>query len=65
MDFGWVDAGPQQGVCDKCQLDIMLTSLGATYGLKPVQRPTLEIGAMGVGGSTKFLSRLTLPVAAA
>ena len=54
-----IDAGAQRGVCGQDQFDKLAKFLGEAFGLKPMQIPTLEMGAMGVGGSTKFLSSWT------
>ena len=56
MGFGLVDAGAQRGVCGQDQFDKLVKYLGGTLGLKPIQIPTLQMGAVGVGGATKFLS---------
>ena len=62
MGFALVDTGAQRGVCGQKQFQGLVKYLGEAFGLKPIQTPTLEMDAMGVGGSTKILSSWTMPI---
>ena len=65
IGFGLVDAGAQRRVCGQEQFDELVKVLAERFGLKPIQIPTLEMGAMGVGGSAKFSASWTLPIGVA
>ncbi|MEC8482419.1 MAG: C2HC-type zinc finger protein, partial [Pseudomonadota bacterium] len=58
--FGLIDTGAQHGVIGMFDFEEFCKAL-ARFGLKPRVIPTLELTAVGVGGSTRFVKSVEVP----
>ena len=58
--FGLIDTGAQHGVIGMFDFEEFCKAL-ARFGLKPREIPTLELTAVGVGGSTRFVKSVEVP----